>query len=87
MRRGCGASTSSSLSHLFQMGVGMVLCHSIFLALFGLRVSPRFQQELHSWRVTVFRDPNKRSLGILYIDKGIGTHTPYIEQEEEEAEK
>jgi hypothetical protein len=69
------------------MGVGMVLCHSIFLALFGLRVSPRFQQELHSWRVTVFRDPNKRSLGILYIDKGIGTHTPYIEQEEEEAEK
>jgi len=26
-------------------------------------------------------------LGILYIDKGIGTHTPYIEQEEDEEEK
>ena len=69
------------------MGVGMFLFHSVSHIDLGLRVSPRFQQELHSWRVTVFRDPNKRSLGILYIDKGIGTHTPYIEQEEEEAEK
>ena len=54
--------TLTSLSN----GRGYVsLSLNLSYLILGLRVSPRLQQELHSWRVTVFRGINECSEAIL----------------------